>query len=225
MSSPVLVSRPDERGAVSLTLDRPEKRNALSIDVRERVSNALKALAGDPAVKCVVLEARGSTFCAGFDIAEFAVDLPSFQQRLWGSSDRYHQAVLRFPVPLVAAVNGPALGGGFDLALMCDIRIAAETAVFGHPEQKFGDVAYSLLHAAVGGAVARDLSLTGREITAAEALRLRLVSSVVPRDELTDAVSAMVTQICRAPREFLKRTKLKAIARANIPDSVRTLDL
>ena len=151
----VLEVTPPADGVAWLTLNRPDKRNALSIELRDAVSDALAPLADDPAVKCVVLTGAGTTFSAGFDLGEFTVDTPGFQERLWASSDRFHHAVLRFPVPTVAAVNGPALAGGFDLAMLCDLRIAADTARFAHPEQAFGDVVYGPLHDAVGGALAR----------------------------------------------------------------------
>jgi enoyl-CoA hydratase len=116
----------------------------------------------------------------------------------------------------VAAVNGPALAGGFDLAVCCDVRIAADTARFAHPEFTFGDVVYSPLHELVGGAVARDLCLTGRAIDAAEALRLRVVTDVVPRAELATKVAEVTDRIATAPRAMLLRTKAKVIARAGI---------
>ena len=125
---------------------------------------------------------------------------------------------------MVAAVNGPAIAGGFDLAVMADIRVAANTATFSHPEVTFGDVVYSPLHDLVGGSVARDLCFTGRKIDAAEALSLRLVSRVVPPAGLAAAAAETAAQIARVPRELLMRTKAKVLRRAAI--SVRgTLDL
>ena len=149
---------------------------------------------------------------------------PTFQDQLWKSSDRFHHALVRFPLPTIAAVNGAALAGGFDLALMCDIRIASASAFFGHPEQAFGDVIYGLLHDLVGGAVARDLSMTGRRIDATAALRLGVVSEVVADEELLAAVSRIAEEIARAPRWALIRTKAKAIARAGIAPGLPTLD-
>src|SRR5215207_133132 len=104
------------------------------------MSDALDELAGDEAVKTVVITGAGDVFSAGFDLREF--EQPELADELWASSDRFHSTVLRFPLPLVAAVNGPALAGGFDLAVMCDIRVAAATARFAHPEIRFGDVVF-----------------------------------------------------------------------------------
>jgi len=220
----LLVSQPDG-AVVTLTLDRPEKRNALSIALRDGISDALGALAEDEGVKAVVVTGAGDVFCAGFDLREFErLDDPDIAAQLWPSSDRYHRACLDFPLPLVAAVNGPALAGGFDLAVMCDVRVAAEEAVFAHPEITFGDVVYGPLHDLVGGAVARDLCLTGRRIDAREALRLHLVSEVVARDEVVAAAQHVAAEIARAPRDVLLRTKAKIRRRAAVTDGA-TLDL
>lgn len=209
----------------TITLNRPEKKNALSIAVRDEVTATLGELAEDPSVKVVMLTGAGSAFCSGFDLAEFQrLDDPDHTARLWESSDRFHHACLTFPLPLVAAVNGPALAGGFDLAVMCDVRIAATSARFSHPEHTFGDVVYSPLHDIVGGGVARDLVLSGRRIDAAEALRIGLVTMVVADDELADASRAYAVTVAEAPREFLVRTKAKIIARAGIHLGA-TLDL
>ncbi len=211
---------------VTLTLARPEKKNALSIALRDEVTTALGALAADPQVKVVVLTGVGDVFSAGFDLGEFkqAAADAELRRRLWESSDRFHAACLGFPLPLVAAVNGPAIAGGFDLAVMCDIRIAARTATFSHPEITFGDVVYAPLHDLVGGAVARELCLTGRVVGADEALRLRLVSSVVPPGDLAAEAARLAAQIARAPREVLLRTKAKIVRCAAIATGV-TLDL
>lgn len=218
-----LVARsPTIDGVVVLTLNRPEKKNALSIALRDEMSDALDELAGDEAVKTVVVTGAGDVFSAGFDLREF--EQPELSDELWASSDRFHGTVLRFPLPLVAAVNGPALAGGFDLAVMCDIRIAAETARFAHPEITFGDVVYGPLHDLVGGAVARELCFTGRVVDAAEAKDLGLVSRIVPLAELAGVVAEYTSQIVRAPRDVLLRTKAKAIRRARVVESA-TLDL
>ena len=218
---PVLRSAPGD-GVVTLTLNRPDKKNALSIAVRDEMSDALDELAGDEAVKTVVITGAGEVFSAGFDLREF--QQPELTDRLWASSDRFHATVLRFPLPLVAAVNGPAIAGGFDLAVMSDVRVAAETARFSHPEIEFGDVVYGPLHDLVGGGLARELCFTGRVVDAEEAKTLGLVSSVVPVDELADEVTRFTDMIDRAPRDVLLRTKAKAIRRARVAEG-NTLEL
>src|SRR5262245_48977813 len=133
-------------GVVTLTLDRADKKNALSIALRDQVSDALETLARDEAVKVIVVTGAGAVFSAGFDLGEFR-DLsdPAAAKQLWDSSDRFHRAVLECPLPTLAAVNGPALAGGFDLAVMCDLRIAAATARFAHVEVTLGDVVFGPL--------------------------------------------------------------------------------
>jgi enoyl-CoA hydratase len=220
----VLRSEPAD-GIVTLTLNRPDKKNALSIALRDEFSDALDALAADTAVKVVVVTGAGDTFSAGFDLREFdRLDDEDFARTLWASSDRWHRTCLEFPLPMVAAVNGAALAGGFDLAVMCDVRIAADTARFAHPEITFGDVVYGPLHDIVGAAVARDLCFSGRAIDAAEAHHLHLVAAVVAPSELGAAVIAYAAQVARAPRDVLMRTKAKAIRRAGVVAGP-TLDL
>ena len=225
MPDVLLVERMDAHTV--LTLNRPDKRNALSVQLRDAISSALDALASDEGMKCVVLTGCGTVFSSGFDLSEFtrAADDETFGRELWASSDRFHDTVLRFPLPTIAAVNGPALAGGFDLAVMCDLRVAASTARFAHPERSFGDVVYGPLHDLVGGAIARDLAIGGREVDAAEALQLHLVNEVVEPDALMDATAALIERVCVAPRDVLMRTKAKALRRAGFGSESPTLDL
>jgi enoyl-CoA hydratase len=220
----IVVEGPQD-GIATLTLNRPDKKNALSIALRDEISDALAMLAADDSLKCLIVTGAGDVFSAGFDLKEFQrVSEPGFGEALWASSDRYHRACLDFPLPMIAAVNGSALAGGFDLAVMCDLRIASTTARFGHPEISFGDVVYGPLHDLVGGAVARDLCFTGRFVDADEALAMRLVSRVVAPDDLMDEALATAEQIARAPRRGLLRTKAKAARRAATPGET-TLEL
>jgi enoyl-CoA hydratase len=220
----LVLTREYGEGVRRLTLNRAEKKNALSIELRDEMSDALDGMAGADAAKVVVVTGAGDTFSAGFDLREFDdLDDEAHARRLWESSDRWHRTLIEFPLPIVAAVNGPALAGGFDLAVMCDVRLAATTARFAHPEQAFSDVVYGPLHDLVGGAVARDLCLTGRPVGAEEALALRLVSMVVAPEDLEREALALASRISRAPRDILLRTKAKAIRRAGV--SGATLDL
>jgi enoyl-CoA hydratase len=124
------------------------------------------------------------------------------------STDRFHLRLINFPKPLVAAINGSAMGGGLDLAVLCDVRVAAEGAVFAHPEIKFGaPTLYGPLAETIGGGLARDLCLTGRRIDAQEALRIGLVSSVVPLDRLLDEAMGVANSIAEGPLAALKTVK------------------
>ena len=209
-----------------LTMARPEKRNALSIELRDAISDALDELADDPEMKGVAITGTAGTFSAGWDLGEFrrTNDDPALSDAIWASGDRFHRTLLTFPLPVVAAIDGPALAGAFDLAVCCDVRLASSTARFGHPEFSWADVVYSPLEAIVGGAVARDLLLTGRELDAEAALRVGLVSEVVEPAGLPAALEAVMERIATVPRDALLRTKAKAIRRAAI-DLVPTLEL
>lgn len=215
MSAPtIVVDPPGADGVATLTLQRPEKRNALSIALRDAMSDALDVLATDRAARVVVITGAGDAFSAGFDLDEFAE--PDIADALWASSDRWHRTVIEFPLPLVAAVNGPAYGGGFDLAVMCDVRVVADTAMFGHPEHTFAEVVYAPLHDLIGGSIARDLALTGRRVDASEARALGLVSKVVASDRVVDEARSVAAEIASAPRDTLLRMKAKILRRARI---------
>jgi enoyl-CoA hydratase/carnithine racemase len=222
VSDPLVLRTGPEEGVATLTLNRPEKKNALSIALRDELSDALDVLAGDEDVKTVVITGAGDTFSSGFDLREF--EQPELTDQLWASSDRFHATVLQFPLPMVAAVNGPAIAGGFDLAVMCDLRVATGTARFAHPEIRFGDVVYGPLHDVVGGGVARELCFTGRVVEANEAEELGLVSNVVAPDALMGEVARFTELIVRASRDVLLRTKAKAVRRAGVVRG-KTLDL
>lgn len=209
-----------------VALNRPERKNALSIEMRDVITETLAELCDDPDVKVIVITGRGDTFSSGFDLKEFGTALQDdeFAERLWDSSDRFHRAVLECPAPTIAAVNGPAIGGGFDLAVMCDLRVASTTAWFEHPELTFGDVVYAPLHDIVGGAFARELVLTGRRVDAAEALDRGLVAAMVEPESVLSRARELARSIAAAPRHYSRRTKAKIIRRAGIqPRS--TLDL
>ena len=191
----------------TITLNRPEKRNALNTQLRDEISAVLEELEADDAVSAVILNAAGPVFCAGFDTKEFETTSPD-QVFSGESARRYHHRVQRFKKPLVAAINGPAMGGGFDLAVLCDVRIAAEQAAFGHPEIKFGaPTLFGPLAAVIGGGLARDLCLSGRRIDAQEALRIGLVSAVVPGERLLEEAKAITRTIAEAPAETLQAVK------------------
>ena len=197
-----------EESSAIIKLNRPDKRNALSIQLRNEMVECLGEIEGDDEVKAVLVTGNGPAFCAGFDLEEFKNPDPDHIKAIQESSRRFHAAVTGFSKPLVAAINGPAMAGGLDLALMCDIRLASEKALFGHPELRFGShVLYGLVKEAVGGGMARDLCLSGRNIDAAEAHRIGLVSKLTTPDKLMEESRAMLGEICKSPLSILVSMK------------------
>jgi len=187
----------EQRGRVGLiTLNRPEALNAINSQVLKDVLAAASAFDADAGVGAIVLTGSERAFAAGADIKEMADQgyLEMYLSDIFATGDR----LMGIRTPLIAAVSGYALGGGCELAMMCDILIASDTAKFGQPEIKLGVIpgigGTQRLTRAVGKALAMDLVLTGRIIDAAEAQRAGLVARVVPADRLLDeAMSAAET--------------------------------
>src|SRR6185503_14513899 len=134
MSALVMTSSSD--GVATVTLNRPDKRNALSIELRHELAGALDQVGSDQEVSVVVLTGAGTAFCAGMDRSQFGGD-DANREALYESTTRLFDSLARVPLPTIAAVNGPALGGGSALAALCDVRLAAPSATFGHPEFTF----------------------------------------------------------------------------------------
>jgi len=202
----------DRDAAVALvTLCRPEKRNALSIELREELAAAFAALAADGGVACAVLTGQGSAFCAGMDVTQFGGDRAN-RRRLVDSSLAAFGAVARFPKPLVAAVNGPAIAGGFVLALHADVRLAAGSATFGFTELPRGiPPSYAAALAGLPEPVARELCLTGRVMDAQEALRHGLVAEVVGDGEAVARALELAAVVASRPLPALLEVKRRAL--------------
>jgi enoyl-CoA hydratase/carnithine racemase len=202
----------EPRGPVAVvTLQRPEKRNALSIDLRLELADAFTGLAGDDSVACIVLTGAGTAFSSGMDTSQFGGHLDHRRRLVESSTGAFH-AVGRCPKPVLAAVNGPALAGGFALALLCDIRLAGESATFGYAEVALGiPASYAAARAALSPAIARDLCLSGRVVEAAEARRLGVVSDVWPDDQLIDSALELAGSIARLPRAAVLETKRRIL--------------
>ncbi|HEX2158728.1 MAG TPA: enoyl-CoA hydratase-related protein [Actinomycetes bacterium] len=184
----------------TVTLNRPEALNAISTELALALAEAVEPLATDPGVRAVVLTGAGErAFCVGADLKQRAGfdDHGWFVQR--EAFRRGFAAVRRCPLPTVAAVSGFALGGGTELALACDLIVAATDATFGLPEVRLGLVpaggGTQLLARRVGRSAARDLVLTGRRVDAEEARRLGLADRVVPRGEVLAAATALAAEI------------------------------
>ena len=181
-----------------IRLNRPEALNALNTALMTELTAALDAAEADAGVRCVVLTGSEKAFAAGADIREMAaLDYPGTY--LADFITRTHERAARFRKPLIAAVSGYALGGGCELAMMCDIVIAADTAKFGQPEVTLGIGpgmgGSQRLTRAVGKAKAMDMVLTGRTIEAAEAERSGLVSRVVPAAVLMEEAETAAARI------------------------------
>lgn|SRR5512133_2108863 len=202
----------ERREEVALvTLQRPEKRNALSIDLRIELSEAFGWLGEDDGVGCIVLTGAGSAFCAGMDVTQFGGDREN-RMRLVETSTAAFEAVGSCRRPVIAAVNGPALAGGFALALLCDLRIAAEQATFGFPELPRGiPPSYASARAAMGPALAAEVALTGRVFDAREAQRIGVVNEVVAGDEVVERSLRIAAGIAAAPRSATLETKRRIL--------------
>jgi len=189
-----------------LTLNRPERRNALSIEMRREILGCMKAWRESPSIGVMIITGAGDAFSAGFDLTEFS--RPELFSELFETSSAYHRDLWYFPKPTMAAVNGPALAGGFDLAKLCDIRICSPKAVFGHPEIKFGiPPLLTPLRWIVGEGLARHLCFTGKRVDAVEACRIGLVSEVVEGEKLLERAVKIATEILETPPAALQRTK------------------
>jgi enoyl-CoA hydratase len=209
----ILVERDERVGTI--TLNRPQSLNALNSRVMNEVTTAATELDNDSGIGAIIITGSGKAFAAGADIKEMAglgfadaFDADFFA--LWGKL-----AAIR--TPTIAAVAGYALGGGCELAMMCDLLIAADTAKFGQPEIKLGVIpgmgGSQRLTRAIGKAKAMDLILTGRTIDAAEAERSGLVSRVVPADELqaeAKSVAATISQMSRSAARMAKEAVNRA---------------
>ncbi len=195
--STLLIERHADGYAV-VTLNRPEALNALNTTLTGELGDFLESVADDDSVRCVVLTGSAKAFAAGADIKEMADQAYADMYR-GNFFARAHDRVASFRKPIIAAVSGYALGGGCELAMLCDFIIASDTAKFGQPEINLG-VAPGIggsqrLTRAVGKAKAMDMCLTGRMMDAAEAERSGLVSRVVASDALLDEARAAAAKI------------------------------
>jgi enoyl-CoA hydratase/carnithine racemase len=202
------IERRDEVALV--TLQRPEKRNALSIELRTELADTFAGLSDDDGIGCVILTGAGPAFCSGMDTSQFGGDIEN-RTRLVETSTAAFEAVGNCARPVIAAVNGPALAGGFALSLLCDLRIAAADATFGYPELPRGiPPSYASARAVLPATVAQDLCLTGRIVDAEEALRLGVVREIAEDDVLGRALH-LATKIAGLPRSAVLETKRRTL--------------
>jgi len=218
MSSLVLVEKPQPHTTV-ITLNRPERLNAMSIDLVIALHDALEDVAADNDTYVVVLTGAGRAFCSGLDLKDYGV-IPNIDGlqvgRIAQRSMRYYSrlvpAIRRMPQPVIGAINGPSYGGGMCLSLATEIRFAARTATFNATGIVNGltstELAASwLLPRLVGAAHSHDLLLTGRTLDAEEALRIGLVSRVVEDDDLLPTALEAAARMCEFSPYGLQMTK------------------
>ena len=211
----------EKRGRIAIvTVNRPDKLNALNIATRNDILEAFEQLAGDDEIRVVIITGAGEkAFIAGADINEFA-GMTAIKQRAVMKGRRAFDSVEDFPKPVIAMINGFALGGGCELALSCDIRIASTKAKLGQPEIKLGIIpgggGTQRLTRLIGEGKAMELILTGDMISAEEAERLGLVNYVVAPEELEAKTLELANKIAEMSPVAL------AMAKASVKNAART---
>lgn len=207
---PVLLRIPTAWG-VRLTLNRPAKLNALSVELVAALVTAIDDAAADPAIRVIVLEGAGRAFSAGYDLTEETeggVSGPVEWRELLAVDVAATLHVLDCPKPVIAQIHGYALAGGLELAMACDLVVAAEGTRLGEPEIRYGSAPVTLLMPyLIGQKKTRELLLTGDLIDAVEAERIGLINRVVPADRLAAEVDALADRLARTPPEVMAPTK------------------
>jgi enoyl-CoA hydratase len=216
-------------GVAVVTMNRPDALNAFNTDQLNALLDALRSLRGDKTVRCVVLTGAGErAFAAGADIKEMVDKSPEEALEFGRLGHAVPNAIEGLAQPVVAAVNGFALGGGCEIALACDIRLASENAVFAQPEVGLGIPpgwgGSQRLPRLVGPGIAAELILTGRRVKADEALRVGLVNAVYPLPQLLPEATKLAHQIAKnGPRAVATAKRLMQLAfNGQIPSGLDT---
>jgi enoyl-CoA hydratase/carnithine racemase len=210
----------EQRGAVGLArLDRPEARNALSPELMKELLAVVERWDEDPGVRCVVIAGGDDWFAAGADIKAMAAR--SFQETLVTPAARFWPRLAAVRTPLIAAVSGYALGGGCELALVCDMIVASESAEFGQPEILLGIIpgggGTQRLARVMGKQRAMEIVLTGRRIAAAEAERLGIVNQVAPAKTWLEAALELAEVVAARPPLAVRLGKQAVLAADETP--------
>jgi len=210
MSYENIVVACEERVAL-LTFQRPQVLNALNTATVTEALEAVQALEQDPAVRVIVLTGAGRAFVAGADIAEMSSKAPGQARAYSELGHRLMNRIQHMDKPVIAAVNGYALGGGAEVALSCDLRIASDKASFGLPETILGIIpgwgATQRAARLIGPALAKELIFTGQPINAQRALQIGLVNRIVPHEELMPAVMELAGTIAQQGQLALAQAK------------------
>jgi enoyl-CoA hydratase len=196
---------------LTITLNRPEKLNALTPEIYTFIGDQINQASADPACRAIVLRGNGRAFSAGFDLT-LEMGERTHEDKLHALheiANRARWAVWHCKKPVIAAIHGYCMGGAFELVLPCDFTIATESCRLGEPEILFGEgPAFMMVPWLVNHKIAKDILLTGRQFTAAEALRMGIVSTVVPDGDLDAAVEALTGTLCRLPPSAVSVNKV-----------------
>jgi len=204
----ILLREPTPWG-VRLILNRPTKLNALSAELRDALADAIAAAAADERVRVIAIAGAGRAFCSGYDLSEAAPPTAWQWRDVLERDIRAMLALWSCPKPVIAQVHGYALAGGLELAMACDLVVAAEGSQLGEPEIRFGSAPVTLLMPfVVGQKRTRALLMTGDLIDASEAERIGLVNRVVPADRLAAEVDDLADRLARVPSDVMAPTKL-----------------
>jgi len=191
-----------------VTLERAKEMNALCQEMQWELIDCFDLMEVDDSIRAVVLTGGDYIFSAGIDLKELADLSGSKLDDYIKSMIKYLQKIYAFKKPVIAAVSGIALGGGFNLATVCDLIIASETAIFGHPELRFGlNPLFDPLRRIVGTAKAKELTMLGEPIGAKEALRIGLVNKVLPPEEFMEGAKAVARELASKPTRAIEAVK------------------
>jgi enoyl-CoA hydratase len=195
-----------------ITLNRPERRNALNRAALREVGQALNEAEANPDVRAVIVRGAGGCFCSGFDLKEQMEIRPSGEAQWRPILRDDFDSIMRFwhfPKPTIAAVDGPCLAGGCELALACDLTIASENALFGEPELKFGaGIVVMILPWLVGHKFAKEIILTGADrVSAQRAREIGMINRIVPAEELDATALRLASHIAAIDPGLVKQTK------------------
>src|SRR5271166_385238 len=219
--NPTVVVRAEGRAAV-VTIERPERRNAVDLITARALYEAFKRFDADPNADVAVLTGAGGAFCAGADLKALAAgETGRFEKD--GDFGPMGPTRLKLAKPVIAAIEGPAVAGGTELALWCDLRIAARSAVFGVFNRRFGvpliDLGTIRLPRIVGHGRAMELILTGRAVGAEEAKRIGLVNEIVADGEALNRALTLAERLCGFPRGAMRNDRLSAIEQWGLSES------
>jgi enoyl-CoA hydratase/carnithine racemase len=202
----ILVEKKDRY--VIVTLNRSGEMNALTAEMRRELEECFSQMEKDEAVRAIVLTGGDYVFCAGMDLKEMSSLADHEIKDYFLSIASYLKKIYQCRKPVIAAVGGIALGGGFNLATVCDLIIASESAIFGHPELRFGlNPLFNPLRQIIGMAKAKEITMLGEPIGAGEALRIGLVNKVAPPEKLMAEAEAMARELANRSPEAIQAVK------------------